>query len=203
MKQILCLAVILFAGCSTSQYLPPRIVAPLVNSYSTTLPMSFDSAWAAIIQYFGTSSYHIDNFEKASGLLIISFTASNPAELISGGTFRVRGNRNYDGGYVEYLVGEAETLLQGTVNVLVDPEASHSTRVMIKASYSFTITLSDAGTSVFSFDTGTSDTRLVFNGVSVSPDTVTIIPTHRLESSLLNALSRIGDDHSTPGQSLP
>ncbi|MBI5021446.1 MAG: hypothetical protein HZB59_08425 [Ignavibacteriales bacterium] len=182
---------VILIGCGSSKYIPPTIIAVPPNTFAQTFDRSFDSTWSTVIQYVGTSSFHIDNFEKASGLITLSFTSTNPSELISGGYWETKGKTEFSGDYVDYLVQHADAYLQGTMNIIVVPVANDKTRISVKTSYTFTATIPDEGTYIWSFDTGSSDTRLVSNGISSTRDTITIVPTYKAEKVILNAITRM------------
>ncbi len=195
MKNILCLGMInplliLSIGCASGKYIPPTVTQFAPGSVSQTLDRSFDSTWSTAIQYVATSPFHIDHFEKASGLITLSFASTAPSELISGGRLEIVGRDEFKGDYVDFLVQKADGYLQGTINIIVVDVGPDSTRVSIKATYNFTATVPDEGTYVWSFDTGASDTRIISNGVSSSRDTVTIVPTYKAERVILNAIAR-------------
>jgi hypothetical protein len=183
------LLLLFLLGCATAKYTPPRVIAMPQNSYTQTFDKSFDSTWSAVIQYVGTSSFHIDNFEKASGLITLSFTSPNPSELISGGHWESKGNKEFSGDFMDFLVQNADAYLQGTMNIIVIQVAPDKTRVSVKTSYTFIATIPDEGTYTWSFDTGASDTRVVSSGISSSRDTITIVPTYKIEKIILNAIA--------------
>ena len=192
-KSILMLAgpILLFSfGCGSSKYTPPAVVTMPPDAYSQVFDRSFDSTWSAVIQYVGTSPFHIDNFEKASGLVTLSFVSTNPSELISGGRWESKGSKEFSGDYVDFLVQNADANLQGTINIIVVPLASDRTKVSVKTSYTFTAAIPDEGTYTWSFETGASDTRLVSNGISSGRDTITIVPTYRAERVILSAITK-------------
>ncbi|HUL43742.1 MAG TPA: hypothetical protein VLY03_05250 [Bacteroidota bacterium] len=151
----------------------------------------FDSTWSNVIQYVATSPFHIDHFEKASGLITLSYTSTNPSELVSAGYLEAKGKKAFTGDYVDYLVREAEGELQGTINIIVLQVDPDRTKVSVKASYNFSATIAETGTYYWSFDTGTSDTRIVADGLMMSRDTITMIPTYRIEKNILNAIGSI------------
>jgi len=182
---------LLLIGCTSAKYTAPMVTVMPASSFSRTIDKSFDSTWSAAIQYIGTSPFNIDNFEKASGLLTLSFTSTNPAELISGGYWELKGHKNFSGDYVDYLAQTADALLQGTINVIVVQLEPNKTKVSVKASHNFTATIPDEGTYTWSFDSGGSDTRLVSNGLSSTRDTITIMPTYKAEKVVLNAITKM------------
>lgn len=124
-------------------------------------------------------------------MITLSFTTNHPAELVTAGYLQAKGKKDFSGDYVDFLVEEAGGYLQGAVNLIVVPVSPERTKVSVKASYDFTATIPDQGTYVWSFDSGSSDTRLVSSGLSLGRDTVTMVPTYKTEKSILNAIAKM------------
>ena len=188
---VLVFSPLLVGGCGSAKYTPPVVVHNTRTSLSRVFDHPFDSTWLSVIQYVGTSPFHIDHFEKASGLVTLSFASTNPSELITGGHLESKGKHAFSGDYVDFLVGEADGFLQGSVNIIVMNAGINTTRVTVKATYNFTATMPEDGTYTWSFDTGGSDTRIVTNGLSSSCDTVTMVPTSRTEHVILDEIAKI------------
>jgi len=188
---VLILPLLVFCGCGSAKYTPPANIHNVRSSVSKIFDHPFDSTWSSVIQYVGTSPFHIDHFEKASGLITLSFTSTNPSELISGGHLESKGKHAFSGDYVDYLVGEADGYLQGSVNIIVVNAGADKTRVTVKATYNFTATFPEIGTYTWNFDTGGSDTRIVADGLSSSSDTITMVPTSRTEQVILDEIGKI------------
>lgn len=79
---------LLILGCVSAKYTPP-IVDNSHENYSRTINKSFDDTWKALIQHSASTFFGIENFEKESGLITLSFGASNPSDFITGGHWKV------------------------------------------------------------------------------------------------------------------
>jgi len=79
-----CFALIL-SGCATNSYTPPSSLAKDEAKHEVMVNKSFDATWASLIDYASGTFFAIDNFEKASGLITLSFGAADPSHFIDCG----------------------------------------------------------------------------------------------------------------------
>lgn len=79
------LTVFLFAGCgvTTPDYTAPQSKASIDNT-TVTLDQSYDQAWDQLIDFTSSRFFAIDNYEKDSGLMTLSFS-SEPGRFIDCG----------------------------------------------------------------------------------------------------------------------
>ena len=70
---------------ATGSYAPPPAVVSASEPRVIQLDQPFEDVWHALISYSGSAFFGIDNFEKASGLLTLSFTAETPSLYVTGG----------------------------------------------------------------------------------------------------------------------
>lgn len=177
-------------SCVSASYVAPDTSNPEISNYSRTIDKTFDETWSALVQYAGTTFFQIDNIERSSGLLTLSFGSSNPELFITGGDWSISGARNFDGDYVEYLSLYSDATLNGRMNIVVQSVSEESTRVTVNARYVFTST-DDTGTLSWSFDTGGSDTSRIRNPAMGTGNERTLMPTYRAELSILEAIEEI------------
>jgi hypothetical protein len=158
-------------------------------SFTQIVDKPFDSTWSGIIERLAASPLHIDNFEKASGLITLSFGSPDPGLFVTGGAWELKGTWNFKGDYVDYLAQYADAQLLGTMNVVVTPLERTRTRVSVKASYNLTATIPDRGTYTWAFESGGSSLQRVFNVSSANGDSMIVVPTNRAENIILGALT--------------
>jgi len=193
MKSLTCvslLVVLVFAGCTTASYVAPDKSEVTVEAYSRVVDKPFDQAWSALMQFAGSAYFDIQQFEKQSGLLVLSFVGSTPGEYITGGQLSLRGVVHFDGDFVDYCVSRYNGTLEDRVNVIVAPVDSGRTRVTVRAHYVFTCGNANMGPDSWTFDSGTSDTHetLIYSGIG--PLTRTLKPTYKFETSVLDAVEK-------------
>ncbi len=143
----------LLSGCASKLTVtsePPKTY-DLENSrvYEAT----YDDVWKTVVDVIGTSFYVIENVEKDSGILGISFSAKNPQEVIDCGVVKDNGtiagkkhNATFPGAISQITrvmvlpngipVQALRTLtLQGKSNILVKKLSSTQTEVTINTKY--------------------------------------------------------------------
>jgi|JYMV01.1.fsa_nt_gi hypothetical protein len=181
-KSISIIFILIFiSGCGTANYVKPTH-ADKKEKYNLTINKDFDQVWKQLIRYSASTFFAIDNYEKDSGLITLSFGASKPSDFITGGHWEMK-FRNFYGEYVDYMTKFGDHKFSGYMNIVVSKISDTSTSVMVNARYIF----SGAGNK-WSFDTGNCDTITVYNSVSGIPPNRTICPTYKAENSIINAL---------------
>lgn len=185
-------------GCATVtntvRYEPPG--RPPGEAYRRTIPADYDTTWSALIDYASSNFFSIENFEKASGLLILSFEATDLSRYVDCGTWwrhyhDPREGRGFDfeGPYAVWLEREHHGRLHAKVNIRVRPVDARHTDVVVNARY----VLSDGSGDRWVFSSGES-ARVALtphNLTPGSPPTRTCQSTQRAERSILDAMARI------------
>jgi hypothetical protein len=89
-------------GCATGTYTPPTTAQ--LPDYERTVDKSFDETWASLIDYSSGTFFGIDRFEKASGLLTLTFGSGEPTRFIDCGHMKAQlPNGQVDMPYAAYL----------------------------------------------------------------------------------------------------
>ena len=176
------------ASASASGVYKPPMKNNSENQFSKIINKPFDEVWDRLISYSAGTFFGIENFEKESGLLTLSFGASNPEEYITGGYWKVdikvlAQKRNFEGDYVKYLSSYNKGQLIGKMNIVVVKIDSAKTKVVVNARYIF----SD-DTTTWSFNSGSCAEVMVANPANGTPPTRTICPTYKAENAILDAL---------------
>ena len=168
------------AGCATSttNYAPPTETT-IVNTKFVNKP--FDSVWDALVKELSGDFFVINNIDKNSRLINISFTSQSPSDFVNCGvtsrTFKnARGDQSYsyktadsanflaanDQGHVFNV--RRTSRLEGRTNIYVAPENA-GTNVTVNTKYVISVSMAataidgrPAGTENFTFDPSTKQT---------------------------------------------
>ena len=187
-RLIIFLSVIPFILSCAAQYTPPPQRSN--NNFSTVIHQNYDLVWAAVIDHLSSAFFAIDNFEKNSGLVTVSFGASNPEEFVDCGQWK-RGQ--FEGPYVQFVRQAYQASLSGKMNISVRRIAEDETEVRVNARYILTVPPGDIGTSadMWVFDSGSYSTIPVTNPALGTSTDRTCRPTYKAETSILEAVKSI------------
>jgi len=190
---VLTMAMFTLSGCVSVPkpiYTPPEQTNN-TDKYQIILDQPFDEVWKKLIQYSAKTFFSIDNYEKQSGLITLSFGSADPVQFITGGRlywelpptvkFPTPGGyfHIFDGDIVEYLRIYYDGTLDGKMNIAVTSLDKNKTKVAVHARYIF-ITANNT----WVFDSGSCCTVIA----SGKTKGVTICPTYLAEKSILSAL---------------
>lgn len=146
------------AGCATSSnsYVPPT--GPLSAQNSQVISQPFDLVWDRLVRELSSDFFVINNIDKSSRLINVSFSSTQPTDLVDCGrttrsfknlrgdqsiTYDTAGSATYaitDGGGMAYRVSRS-TKLDGRINIYVAPDGGDTT-VSVNAKYVLDITQS-------------------------------------------------------------
>jgi hypothetical protein len=152
---------IALSGCAPTaisklEYLPPKTSDVKVNEVSINEP--FDTVWDRLVGRLATGFFVINNIDKASRLINVSFSSDSPESYVDcGQTIREFHFQNEEQKYVynfaqdsTYKVADKwgplknlpkisevvrDTSLEGRINVYVAPQSSNKTKVSVNAKY--------------------------------------------------------------------
>jgi hypothetical protein len=196
----------LCVGCATAEYRAPEPPKDLAN-FTRTVNRSFDETWDALIEYCGGTYFGIDEFEKESGLLTLSFGATKPSHFVTGGhidmvdyyMWGVRGE--FKGDYVDFLDQYLDGDLTAKMNIVVKGTAPNKTRVTVNTHYYFAADAMDdinpfrgdrrGRREEWSFHTKDSATVNIHNPIRGAPPTRTICSTYNAEKEILKAVESL------------
>lgn len=182
-------------GCVSGSYTPP----PSADiTKSIVVDSSFDETWDRLISYTAASFFGIDNFEKESGLLTLTFGSGDAVNFIDCGTFSASaGAKTYNGPYVSFMEQQNNATLTGRMNLRAVADGSEQTRVIVNARYVFSSPSYVVGSGAFatripavtwSFESATSDTTTVPNSADKQNTTRTCRSTGAAEKAILDAV---------------
>jgi hypothetical protein len=167
-----CLSGCVTPGNSKLDYLPPVAATSLSNEVSVAEP--FDTVWDRLVGRLATGFFVINNIDKASRLINVSFSSDSPERYVDCGrstrefafgaeqktyAYQVAADSRYKAtatwGPYNNLPSVAEisrdTSLDGRLNVYVAPAATGATKVSVNVKYILRITTSGAGTAYNAF----------------------------------------------------
>ena len=178
----LCMATL--GGCATSSYSPPTVSSVAANKYTVVIEKPYDETWSSLINHAASTFFAIDQFEKDSGLMTLSFGSSDPGKFINCGTWS---SPQYVGEYVSFLARMHGGSLSGKMNILVRAITDDQSEVRVNARYIFT-----ASSNTWAFDTGGSASASVGSQAAYGTDTSirTCKPTYEAENSILEAMKK-------------
>ena len=194
------LSVIIFLTFALSSCMTASYTKPTHNNsnekYSITVQKDFDTVWKQLIQYSASTFFAIDNYEKESGLITLSFGALKPSDFITGGHWKASSPKiKFDGDYVDYISLYANGTLTGKMNIVVTEVSKNKSTIKVNARYIFTLPAQMSQYTVvpgttWIFDTGNCNTSVVSNSGTASGTSKarTICPTYKAENAVINAL---------------
>ena len=183
----LLVAALSLSGCVSMKYSPPTARSAPPNEIVAKMP--FEAAWERLIDHASKTSFAIENFEKASGLLILSFGASDPAPYVDCGYFDATAPAwKWAGPYASHIVANLRGTFTGKMNILVQRASDTETKVRVTARY-ILFAPADQYTSAttWSFDTGGASTQRVVNANMTGEQTRRCVPTGAAEREILKA----------------
>jgi hypothetical protein len=128
--------------------------------------MPFDQVWSALIRGVGKSFFSIDEFEKESGLLTLSFSTSPFSDSVTGGhlAYRVEESTvagrslfdlatssagtkrtvvDFDGDYADFIEGYLDGTLLGKINLVVTAVTPEETRIAVNTRFIVTANMTE------------------------------------------------------------
>jgi hypothetical protein len=164
----------LLAGCAS--YTPP---APKTSTDNRrVVDANYDTTWTALIDYVSSTSFSIDNFEKESGLLTLSFGSGNYAQFVDCGTW-TNGQ--------PYIGRDLGFRLTGKMNMRVRSISAQETDVRISTRY----ILRDESGNVYDFTTDTPATVAVNDPARGTQATRTCQSSQVAEKTILTGIEAV------------
>jgi hypothetical protein len=189
-RRLSVVASVMLTACATGTYTPPeRESAPVAER---TFSASYDETWAALVDYASGAFFSIANFEKSSGLMTLTFGASEPELFIDCGHIRAdAAGRQFNQPYAQYLSQHHKAKLSGRTNLLARSESDGRTTVRVNSRYVFTAPATPATTEqIFAFDSGTKAQLVVQNALAGTGPTRTCASNGRAESAVLDGVEK-------------
>lgn len=178
------------SACATGTYTAPGKHDSLYDR-ERIVYKSFDETWGSLVEYTSKAFFGIDNVEKSSGLITLSFGSSEPERFIDCGHFKFEGTGrlaelNSDSSYVEFLRIRYGATFAGKMNLFVKAIQPNETMVRVNARYVLSVPREET----YAFDSGGESTLKLRNPIDGTPPTRTCRPTYAAEKAVLEALGR-------------
>ena len=149
MNSLLCMMIFLIGCSGQNEYKPPT--TPPVLSNSITVDKSKDDVWKEIVPALGKTFFVINNLDKDSGLINISYSG-DPEKYVDCGRLHsyvknLAGERTYDfpasKAYQQYEIMDKNGLfqftrrmnLEGRMNIIIEEIDANQTRVTANTRY--------------------------------------------------------------------
>ena len=206
MKRILSslIMIILLSSCSVEKekltenvgkYVPPNIEdTNFKNSIITN--KNFEETWTSVIDFVNDSFFKIENLEKDSGLLTLSFGSKEPENFIDCGDFEYTlffTGEEFKGSYIDYVKSGLLAVLEAKMNINIQKIDNESTKITINTNYLFS-TQHALGyydpklNQTYSFVSGGYQTIDVINPISGSIPTRTCKSTNFAENTIFKVI---------------
>jgi hypothetical protein len=188
------------SGCATASlnYMAPEL-SDVPNK--STVAGSFDQVWDRLVRNLASDFFVINNIEKSSRIINVSFSSNQPTEYVTCGTStrefsNARGTQTYrydPASSTQYTTADRGNLfnvirsarLNGRANVYVESVDDQNTIVTVNTKY--LIDVSQTTTNVYGNPAGSSSATFDFSTKQpqISPDGVTCIANGKLEARIL------------------
>ena len=180
---------------NVGKYVPPNIDdTNFKNSVITN--KNFHETWTSVIDFIDDSFFKIQNLEKDSGLITLSFGSNEPENFIDCGDFEYTlffTGEKFKGSYIDYAKSGLLAVLEAKMNINIQKIDNESTKVSINTNYTFS-TQHALGyydpelNQTYSFVSGGYQTINVLYPISGSIPTRTCKSTNFAENSIFNVI---------------
>ena len=180
---------------NVGKYVPPNIDdSNFKNSVITN--KNFHETWTSVIDFIDDSFFKIQNLEKDSGLITLSFGSNEPENFIDCGDFEYTlffTGEKFKGSYIDYAKSGLLAVLEAKMNINIQKIDNESTKISINTNYTFS-TQHALGyydpklNQTYSFVSGGYQTIDVINPISGSIPTRTCKSTNFAENAIFNAI---------------
>ena len=177
------------------KYVPPNIDDTDFKN-STISNKSFDETWNSLIDFVNDSFFKIENLEKDSGLLTLSFGSKEAEKFIDCGDFEYTlffTGEEFKGSYIDYAKSGLLAVLEAKMNINIEKIDNQSTKISLNTNYTYS-TQHALGyydpklNQTYSFESGGYQTIDVINPIKGSIPTRTCKSTNFAEKAIFNLL---------------
>ena len=180
---------------NVGKYVPPNIDdTNFKNSVITN--KNFDETWTSVTDFVNNSFFKIENLEKDSGLLMLSFGSKEAENFKDCGDFEYTlffTGEEFKGSYIDYAKSGLLAVLEAKMNINIQKIDNESTKITINTNYTFS-TQHALGyydpklNQTYSFVSGGYQTINVINPISGSIPTRTCKSTNFAENAIFNLI---------------
>ena len=195
---------ILLSSCATKvekitenvgKYVPPNIDDTNFKN-SVIINKNFDETWTSVIDFVSDSFFKIENLDKDSGFLTLSFGSKGVEDFIDCGDFEYTlffTGEEFKGSYIDYAKTGLLAVLEAKMNIDIQKIDNESTKISINTNYTFS-TQHALGyydpklNQTYSFVSGGYQTINVLYPISGSIPTRTCKSTNFAENAIFNLI---------------
>ena len=180
---------------NVGKYVPPNIDdTNFKNSAITNI--NFEETWTSVIDFVNDSFFKIENLEKDSGLLTLSFGSKEAENFIDCGDFEYTlffTGEEFKGSYIDYAKSGLLAVLEAKMDVNIQKIDNETTKISINTNYKYS-TQHALGyydpklNQTYSFESGGYQTIDVINPIKGSIPTRTCKSTNFAENAIFNLL---------------
>mgnify|MGYP001456801959 CR=1 FL=1 len=180
---------------NVGKYVPPNIDDTNFKNSAIT-NKNFDETWTSVIDFVSDSFFKIENIEKDSGLLTLSFGSKEAENFIDCGDFEYTlffTGEEFKGSYIDYAKSGLLAVLEAKMNINIRKIDNESTKISINTNYIYS-TQHALGyydpklNQTYSFVSGGYQTIDVINPISGSLPTRTCKSTNFAENAIFNLI---------------
>ena len=180
---------------NVGKYVPPNIADTNFKN-SLIINKNFDEIWTSVIDFVDDSFFKIENLEKDSGLLALSFGSKEVEKFIDCGDFEYTlffTGEEFQGSYIDYAKSGLLAVLEAKMNINIRKIDNEATKISINTNYTFS-TQHALGyydpklNQTYSFVSGGYQTIDVINPISGSIPTRTCKSTNFAENVIFNVI---------------
>ena len=179
---------------NVGKYVPPNIDdTNFKNSEITN--KNFDETWTSVINFVSDSFFKIENIEKDSGLLTLSFGSKEAENFIDCGDFEysLLTGQEFKGSYIDYTQRWLAAVLEAKMNINIQKIDNESTKISINTNYMFStdhvLGYDDPNyNQTYSFVSGDYQTINVINPLNGTIPTRTCKSTNFAENAIFNVI---------------
>ena len=181
---------------NVGKYVPPNIDdTNFKNSLITN--KNFDETWTSVIDFVNDSFFKIENLDKDSGLLTLSFGSKEAEKFIDCGDFEYTlffTGEEFKGSYIDYAKSGLLAVLDAKMNINIQKIDNESSKISINTNYTYSTQQTALGyydpklNQTYSFVSGGYQTIDVINPIKGSIPTRTCKSTNFAENAIFNLL---------------
>ena len=177
------------------KYIPPNISdTNFKNSVITN--KNFEETWTSVIDFVNNSFFKIENLDKDSGLITLSFGSKEAENYIDCGDFEYTlffTGEEFKGSYIDYAKSGLLAVLEAKMNINIQKIDNKSSKISINTNYTYS-TQHALGyydpklNQTYSFVSGGYQTIDVINPISGSIPTRTCKSTNFAEKAIFKVI---------------
>ena len=180
---------------NVGKYVPPNIEDTNFKN-SVITKKNFNETWASITDFVNDSFFKIENLDKDSGLLTLSFGSKETENFIDCGDFEYTlffTGEEFKGSYIDYAKSGLLAVLEAKMNINIQKIDNKSSKISINTNYTYS-TQHALGyydpklNQTYSFVSGDYQTIDVINPIKGSIPTRTCKSTNFAENAIFNLL---------------